>query len=127
MAEAERYFPELLTQVETLLDKHGLSDLDLVVRMTGCPNGCARPFVAEIGLVGKGPGRYNLLVGGDGRGKRLNKLYRENLDEQGILEVIDDLLERFSAERLDEERLGDFAIRQGIIDEVISPAVDFHV
>lgn len=126
MAEAERYLPELLTQVETLLDKHNLSDLDLVVRMTGCPNGCARPFVAEIGLVGKSPGRYNLLLGGDGRGKRLNKLYRENLDEQGILKVIDNLLEKFSADRLGEERLGDFAIRQGIIDEVINPAVDFH-
>ena len=126
MAESERYFPELLTRIETILDNHGLSRLDLVVRMTGCPNGCARPYVAEIGLVGKGPGRYNLLLGGDGHGKRLNKLYRENLNEQGILEVVDDLLEKFSTARLDEERLGDFAIRQGIISEVINPAVDFH-
>lgn len=126
MAEAERYFPDLITKIEGLLDTHGLTELDLVMRMTGCPNGCARPFVAEIGLVGKGPGRYNLLLGGDGRGKRLNKLYRENLNEEGILKVIDELLQKFAGERQDDERLGDFTIRQGIIDEVINPAVDFH-
>ena len=94
--------------------------------MTGCPNGCARPFVAEIGLVGKGPGRYNLLLGGDGQGLRLNKLYRENLNEEGILNVVDELLARFKSERLTDERLGDFVIRQGIISAVVNPVVDFH-
>jgi sulfite reductase (NADPH) hemoprotein beta-component len=126
MAEAERYFPDLISSIEGLLEKHGLKDLDLVMRMTGCPNGCARPFVAEIGLVGKGPGRYNLLLGGDGRGKRLNKIYRENLNEEGILNTIDELLESFSKKRENEERLGDFVIRQGIIKAVINPEVDFH-
>ena len=126
MAEAERYFPQLISKIELLLANHGLSELDLVMRMTGCPNGCARPFVAEIGLVGKGPGRYNLMLGGDGRGKRLNKLYRENLNESGILEVIDDLLKQYSAERNVDERLSQFVIRKQIISEVINPVVDFH-
>jgi sulfite reductase (NADPH) hemoprotein beta-component len=74
MAEAERHLPDLLAQLETLTARHGLGDLDLHLRMTGCPNGCARPYLAEIGLVGKAPGRYNLLLGGDYRGTRLNRL-----------------------------------------------------
>lgn len=126
MAEAERYFPQLIGKIDSLVEKHSLNDLDLVIRMTGCPNGCARPFVAEIGLVGKGPGRYNLLLGGDGQGLRLNKLYKENLNEEGILNVVDELLARFKSERLADERLGDFVIRQGIISAVVNPAVDFH-
>ncbi len=126
MAEAERYFPELLTKFELILNKYGLSTLDLVIRMTGCPNGCARPFVAEIALVGKGPGRYNLMLGGDGHGQRLNKLYRENLNEEGILKVMDELLEKFATLRENDERLSDFVIRQGIISAVVNPAVDFH-
>ena len=126
MAEAERYFPQLISKIDSLVEKHDLNDLDLVIRMTGCPNGCARPFVAEIGLVGKGPGRYNLLLGGDGQGLRLNKLYRENLNEEGILGVVDELLARFKSERLTDERLGDFVIRQDIISAVVNPVVDFH-
>jgi len=126
MAEAERYLPLLLSKVELILDKHGLGDLEIVVRMTGCPNGCARPFVAEIGLIGKGPGRYNLMLGGDGHGKRLNKLYRENLNEAAILKVIDELLEKFAAEKQIDERLGDFVVRQGYITPVVNPVVDFY-
>jgi sulfite reductase (NADPH) hemoprotein beta-component len=126
MAEAERYFPELLTKIEALLDQHKLTDLDTVVRMTGCPNGCARPFVAEIGLVGKAPGRYNLYLGGDGNGFRLNKLYQESLNEQQILQHLDQLLENFAASRLTDERFGEFVVRKNIISRVIDPVVDFH-
>jgi len=126
MAEAERYFPQLLSKIELLLNKHNLGDIDIVTRMTGCPNGCARPFVAEIGLVGKGPGRYNLFLGGDGNGKRLSKLHQENLNETSILKVIDEIFEKFSAEKHNDERLGDFVIRQGFIAEVVNPAVDFY-
>jgi len=126
MAEAERYFPEFMDKVESLLERHGLQNLDLVIRMTGCPNGCARPFVAEIGLVGKAPGRYNLLLGGDGRGQRLNKLYRENLKEQDILSCLNQLFEQYSADRKSNERLGDFAIRSGLVKQVINSVVDFH-
>jgi sulfite reductase (NADPH) hemoprotein beta-component len=126
MAEAERYFPDFLSKVEALTAKHGLGDLDLHLRMTGCPNGCARPYLAEIGLVGKGPGRYNLMLGGDGRGMRLNKLYRENLPEARLLETLDALLGQYAAERAAGERFGDFVIRAGLVPAVRDAARDFH-
>lgn len=126
MAEAERYFPDLLAKLEGLAARHGLADQPLVVRMTGCPNGCARPFLAEIGLVGKAPGRYNLMLGGNGLGTRLTRLYRENLDEAGILTELDPLLGRFAAEREPGEGFGDFLIRAGVIRPVIHPAEDYH-
>jgi len=126
MAEAERYFPDVADKVETLTAKHGLADLDLVLRITGCPNGCARPYLAEIGLVGKAPRRYNLLLGGDGTGARLNKLYRENIGEEEILATLDGLFTRFAAEREPEERFGDFVIRAGIVRRVTYAARDFH-
>ncbi len=126
MAEAERYFPDLLTKIEALLEQHKLSDLDTVIRMTGCPNGCARPFVAEIGLVGKAPGRYNLYLGGDGNGFRLNKLYQESLNEQQILQQLHELLQNFAENRLTNERFGDFVVRKNIVSRVVDPVVDFH-
>lgn len=126
MAEAERYFPDLMHKIETLLHKHDLSELDTVIRMTGCPNGCARPFVAEIGLVGKAPGRYNLFLGGDGNGFRLNKLHRENLNEAQILTQLDELFGNFASHREPGERLGDFVIRKHIVARVVNPVVDFH-
>lgn len=126
MAESERYFPELLGKVEALAAGHGLTEVPVVIRMTGCPNGCARPFVAELGLVGKGPGHYNLMLGGDGLGLRLNRLYRSNLNETEILNTLDGLFRRFAAERTPGERLGDFSIRMGLVKPVRNPAEDFH-
>ena len=126
MAEAERWFPDLADRVEALARKHGLADPDLVLRITGCPNGCARPYLAEIGLIGKGPGRYNLFLGGDGSGTRLNKLYRENLAEEEILATLEELLARFAAEHEPGERFGDFVIRTGIVRRVGIAARDFH-
>lgn len=127
MAEAERCFPRLLDDIELLAETHGVSGQDIVMRMTGCPNGCARPFVAELGLVGKGPGRYNLHLGGDGRGSRLARLYRKNLNEDQLLVVIDGLLGRYATERTSTERFGDFVVRVGIVEVVENPAEDFHV
>jgi sulfite reductase (NADPH) hemoprotein beta-component len=115
MAEAERYLPGFSRQVERLLAAHGLRDLPLVLRITGCPNGCARPYLAEIALVGKAPGRYNLHLGGDGLGQRLNVLYRENVDEATILSEIDKAFARFAVERAAGERFGDFAWRVGLV------------
>ncbi len=126
MAEAERYFPQLLEKVESLAGGHGIERQAIVMRMTGCPNGCARPYVAEIGLIGKGPGRYNLQLGGDGTGLRLNRLYRNNLDEKELLETLDGLFRRYAGERLPAERFGDFVIRQGLVKPVINPAEDYH-
>jgi len=111
MAEAERYLPELNEKIEGLLDRHGLIDESISLRMTGCPNGCARPYLADIGLVGKAPGRYNLFLGGSADGRRLNRLAHENVDEDRILEVLDGLLAEFVADRHDQESFGDFASR----------------
>jgi sulfite reductase (NADPH) hemoprotein beta-component len=94
--------------------------------MTGCPNGCARPFVAEIGLVGKGPGSYNLMLGGDGRGLRLNRLYRENLKAAEILAELDLLFARYAGEREENERFGDYTLRVGLVRAVVDPAEDYH-
>ncbi len=116
MAEAERYFPEFIDSIEQLAAHHGLSDSGIVIRMTGCPNGCARPFVAEVGLVGKGPGRYNLLLGGDGKGLRLNRLYRENLTESELLTELDQLFSRYNQEREAGEGFGDFTVRSGLVE-----------
>lgn len=120
MAEAERYLPEFGRRVEGLLAAHGLRDEPLVLRITGCPNGCARPYLAEVALVGKAPGRYNLHLGGDGRGQRLNALYRENIDEPTILATLDAAFARFAAERQRGERFGDFAWRAGLVGSPVA-------
>jgi sulfite reductase (NADPH) hemoprotein beta-component len=123
MAEAERYLPAFGRSVERLLSTHGLRDQPLVLRITGCPNGCARPYLAEVALVGKAPGRYNLHLGGDGRGQRLNVLYRENLDEASILALLDEAFARWAAERQPAERFGDFAWRVGLVAAAAREAV----
>jgi len=115
MAESERYLPDLLSRIEILLDENNLADVPITLRMTGCPNGCARPYVSEIGLIGKGPGRYNLHLGGGHAGERLNRPWRENVDEAGILDTLAPLLAAFGAEREDDEHFGDFLIRSGAI------------
>lgn len=125
MAEAERYLPAFTDRVQALLDQHGLSKQAIVVRITGCPNGCARPFVAEIALVGKAPGRYNLYIGGDFNGQRLNKMHRENIDEAEILATLDPLFKSFSESRQAEESFGDFCIRSGVI-KATTAGKNFH-
>ena len=115
LAESERYLPELLDALDQKLAAHGLSADDIVIRMTGCPNGCARPYLAEIGLVGKGPGRYNLYLGAAFDGSRMNKLYAEDLDHAGIVAALDPLFAAYVAGRQKSERFGDFVIRTGHI------------
>ncbi len=116
MAEAERYLPELLAKVQALLDRHGLRDAPIHLRISGCPNGCSRPYLGEIALVGKAPGRYNLMLGADRRGQRLNRLYRENIAEAEILAVLDPLFARYAEEREDGEGFGDFLLRAGVVE-----------
>lgn len=111
LAEGQRYMPTLLSKIEPLLIKHDLIMDEIVIRMTGCPNGCARPFAAEIGLVGTALGKYNLQLGGDRVGERLNKLYKESLDEEAILSELDILFGRYAAERIDGETFGDFTFK----------------
>jgi sulfite reductase (NADPH) hemoprotein beta-component len=115
MAEAERYLPELLVRVEALLERHGLRDAPISLRVSGCPNGCSRPYLGEIALVGKAAGRYNLMLGADARGQRLNTLYRENIDEAQILQTLDTLLARYATERGEQEGFGDFLVRTGVV------------
>ncbi|ODB88668.1 sulfite reductase subunit beta [Candidatus Thiodiazotropha endoloripes] len=126
MAEGERYFPELMNRIEKITNNYDIEKSAIVMRMTGCPNGCARPYVAEIGLIGKGPGRYNLQLGGDGTGLRLNRLYRKNLNEHELLKTLDRLFKLYSEKRLANEGFGDFTIRYGLIKPVINPAEDYH-
>jgi sulfite reductase (NADPH) hemoprotein beta-component len=117
MAESERYLPSLINKLEDVMHKVGLEDNAINVRMTGCPNGCARPYLAEIGFVGKALGRYNLYLGGNPSGERLNRLYRENIDEPTIMDELTSLLQRYAEERESGEPFGDYVIRAGIIAE----------
>jgi sulfite reductase (NADPH) hemoprotein beta-component len=118
MAEAERYLPDLLTEIEALQHKHGITDKGIMIRMTGCPNGCARPFIAEIGFVGKALGRYNMYLGGAQNGNRLNQLFAENINEARILELLDQLLGHYAKSANRQEAFGDFVIRQGYVKKV---------
>ncbi len=115
LAESERYLPSLVTKLDAVMAEAGLQDQPIVLRMTGCPNGCARPYLAEIAMVGRGPGRYNLYVGAAPDGTRLNKLYRRDVDEAGIMEALTPLLHEYAAEREAGERFGDWVIRAGHI------------
>ena len=126
MAEAERYLPHFIDEVDTLMAQHGLSDEHIVLRVTGCPNNCGRAALAEVGLVGKAPGRYNLHIGGNRAGNRIPRLYRENIQEADILATLDELISRWSAERQPGEGFGDFTVRTGIIAPVRDPAIDFY-
>lgn len=115
LAESERYLPTLLDKIETLLTGHDLADQPITLRMTGCPNGCSRPYIAEIGLIGRNPGRYNLQLGGAFDGSRLNTLYRDNLDEAGILSALDPIFAAYARDRAPGEHFGDFTRRAGIV------------
>ncbi len=115
MAESERWMPHLVPKLQGLLDQHGLHDEPLDVRVSGCPNGCSRPYLAEIALIGKAPGRYNLMLAGDHRGQRMNAVYRENIDEPAILTELDALFVRFAAEREGGEHFGDFCARTNVV------------
>lgn len=125
MAESERYLPGLITKIEEICENVGLRDDDIVIRMTGCPNGCGRPFLGEIGFVGKAPGKYNLYLGAGFAGERLNKMYRENIDEETILKELTPILEAYAKEREEGERFGDFTIRKGYVKATVE-GKDFH-
>lgn len=115
LAEAQRYMPALIAKIEPLLVQHGLGEEDIIMRMTGCPNGCARPYAAEIAFVGTAPGRYNLQIGGDHQGQRLNKLYKESLDEVSILQELNNLFATFKNEKNGSEKFGDFVMRKQLV------------
>lgn len=115
MAESERYLPLLIDKVEKICEEYGLRNDSIVMRMTGCPNGCARPYLAEVAFVGKAPGSYLMLLGGGYYGQRLNKIYRESVSEPEILAILRPMIKRYALERLEGEHFGDFVIRAGYI------------
>ncbi|HSX72768.1 MAG TPA: NADPH-dependent assimilatory sulfite reductase hemoprotein subunit [Shinella sp.] len=118
MAESERYLPALISRIDAILAGHGLSDEPITIRMTGCPNGCARPYIAEIALTGRAPGKYNLYLGGGFAGQRLNKMVLENAAEPAILDLLGTVIADFAHRRRPGEHFGDFAIRAGHVAEV---------
>lgn len=111
LAESERYLPSLLGQIEDVLREVGLADEEIIIRMTGCPNGCARPYMAEIGFVGKAPGRYQLYLGGNEACTRLNRLYMDVVKDAEIIPQLKTLLSRFAQSRIGSERFGDWCAR----------------
>ncbi|MCD6662325.1 MAG: NADPH-dependent assimilatory sulfite reductase hemoprotein subunit [Comamonas sp.] len=115
MAESERYLPRIVQKMEELLGKHGLLDEPIHFRMSGCPNGCSRPYMGEIALVGRAIGKYDLRIGADHLGERLNALYRENVGEEVILAALDELFGRFASERAPGEHFGDFVARAKVV------------
>ena len=125
LAEAERYLPSLITRIEAIAAAHGLADQSITIRMTGCPNGCARPYIAEIGFVGRGPGRYHMYLGGSPTGHRLSKLYAPDVDEAAILARLDALFVDYAATRRAAEPFGDWVIRAGHVAETHTGR-DFH-
>ena len=125
MAEAERYLPTLIDKIEDQLEEAGLRDQEILIRMTGCPNSCARPALGEIAFIGKGPGKYNMYLGASFTGDRLNKLYRENIGEQEILDTLKPLLNEYATRRQPGEHFGDYVVRTGHVAEVTS-GLNFH-
>ncbi|MGM7722454.1 assimilatory sulfite reductase (NADPH) hemoprotein subunit [Metabacillus sp. Hm71] len=125
MAEAERYLPTLIDKIDEIVNENGLRDEEITIRMTGCPNGCARHALGEIGFIGKAPGKYNMYLGAAFDGSRLSKMYRENIGEEEILNELRVILPRYAKEREDGEHFGDFVIRAGII-KATTDGTNFH-
>jgi sulfite reductase (NADPH) hemoprotein beta-component len=125
MAEAERYLPTLIDKIDEIIEENGLRNEEITIRMTGCPNGCARHALGEIGFIGKAPGKYNMYLGAAFDGSRLSKMYRENIGEEEILNELRSLLPRYAKERKEGEHFGDFVIRAGIIEET-TDGTNFH-
>jgi len=125
LAEAERYLPDVVGKLEDTLENVGLRHDSITIRMTGCPNGCGRPFISEIGFVGRGPDRYNVYLGGGHAGQRLSKLYRQDVAADDLQPLLAPILERYAKEREDGERFGDFVIRTGYVAATVQ-GKDFH-
>ncbi|MCA1023313.1 assimilatory sulfite reductase (NADPH) hemoprotein subunit [Halobacillus litoralis] len=125
MAESERYLPSLIDKLEDILDEYGLSEEEIIIRMSGCPNGCSRPALGEIGFIGKAPGKYNMYLGAGFAGDRLNKIYKENIGEEEILQELRQMFKEFALNRSEGEKFGDFVIRTGYV-KAVSSGTEFH-
>jgi len=125
LAESERYLPTLVSDLEVILEEAGLQNDEIVIRSTGCPNGCGRPYLGEIGLVGKVPGKYNLYLGAGFDGERLNKLYKTSVSHQEIIDALKPILLDYAKERNEGERFGDFTIRKDYV-KATTAGNNFH-
>lgn len=117
MAEAERYTPDFLALFNGVKERHGLSGTPVTLRISGCPNGCARPYLAEIALTGRAPGLYNLYLGGSFHGDRLARLHASNVNEAKIMDILDEFFSRYAAQRHPNEHFGDFLVRSGLLQQ----------
>ena len=115
LAESERYLPHLISELDQVIEECGLRESEIVIRMTGCPNGCARPYLGEIGFVGRAPGKYNIYLGAAFDGSRLNKLYKPSVKSEDIVNELAPIIRRYATERQEGERFGDFTIRTGYV------------
>jgi sulfite reductase (NADPH) hemoprotein beta-component len=111
LAESERYLPGLIDRLQKVCDDLGLGSEEIIIRSTGCPNGCARPYMAEIAFVGKAPGRYQVWLGGDATGTRLNRVWKDVIKDPDIENELRPVLARFAKERAANERFGDWCDR----------------
>lgn len=125
LAESQRYLPDLITGIEEVLEEAGLRHDAITIRMTGCPNGCARPYISEIGFVGKAPGKYNLYLGGGHAGERLSKLYATSIRGDDAPQILKPILLDYAKKRESGESFGDFVIRAGYVKET-KDGRDFH-
>ena len=125
MAEAERYLPSLLDKLDPIFEENGLRDQEVNIRMTGCPNGCARPALGEISFIGKAAGKYNMYLGAAFAGERLNKMYKENIGEEEIISTLKPIIEHYAKDRETNENFGDFVIRTGYINAT-TDGTNFH-
>lgn len=125
LAEAERALPGVITDLENVLEDSGLRHDAITIRMTGCPNGCGRPFLSEIAFVGRSPGKYNLYLGGGHAGDRLNKLYREAVTREESIALLTPIIRDYAKTREEGEKFGDFVIRAGYVSATIN-GLDFH-
>ena len=125
LAESERYLPHLIGRLEEVLNRLGLGEEDITIRMTGCPNGCGRPYMSEIGLVGRTPGVYNLYLGASHTSMRMNKLYKRDVGEEAIVAALSPLFEAFARDRQPRETFGDFVVRTNVVAETVT-GLDFH-
>ena len=125
LAEAERVLPGVITELEEVLEDTGLTHDAITIRMTGCPNGCGRPFLSEIAFVGRSPGKYNLYLGGGFAGDRLNKLYKEAVTREEAIAILKPIITDYAKTREDGERFGDFVIRKGYVQATVN-GKDFH-
>lgn len=121
LAESERVLPEILEKFETVLDEAGLREDAISLRVTGCPNGCARPYLAEIGLVGKAPNKYALYLGAKYNGTRLNRLVSPSISIDDAVTLLKPVIKRYAVERHEGEGFGDFCER-----EIIPKDATFH-